>query len=441
MTNFNLEYSGVDGDSLVTYAGELGSYREHLERVVSEGDLVAKEASLCLPTDTVIQTLVNDLVSRYKTEQLRHIIVIGIGGSNLGTQAIYNALGGDDQYPIDGQGAVIHFLDTFDQKALDRLLRHIDDEVHEANEFVVNIISKSGSTTETIANFELLYKELSQIFGDIRKRIVVTTDKGSVLWKRAEDAGFVKLPIPKRVGGRYSVFSAVGIFPLSLAGVPVNELLEGARSMRDTCVSDVQDNPAIGTAAALHFAYTNGYSAHNNFFFEPRLETVGKWYRQLMGESLGKEYDVENNEVHAGMIPLVSIGSTDLHSVGQLYFSGPRTIFTTLVSNKEHKSGPSVEAPEAQMFGGIVEDLSGRTLSELQHAVTEGVKRTYIQKDLPHIAVEFDTVDAFALGEFLQYQMITIMYLAELMRVNAFDQPGVDTYKEETRKILKNMRD
>ena len=432
---FNYKGGGVPEKELLEQASGLDEYRDRLCGIVERGDFLSPEASLCLPTDMISQKIIEDMVAKFSSPELEYIVVVGIGGSNLGTIALHRALFGTQDAFIQKHLPKLLFLDTTSTKKIQAVLSILKRNAKNADSFIINLISKSGETTETIANFEILYKELSQEFGDIKSRVVVSTDKNLKLWKCAEDIGFSLLSIPKQVGGRFSVLSAVGLFPLGLSGIDVRALLEGAVVARDKCLADeVLENPAIMSATLLYHHYQKGINIHNNFYFAPELESVGKWCRQLMGESLGKECDVDGQEIHAGITPIVSIGSTDLHSMAQLYFGGPRDKFTTFVSVRD--KGEDVCVPEVPILEGLISGLSGRSLGSITDAIHRGVEATYKKLELPFMSIAMPDISPYVLGQYLQYKMMETMYLAKLLHVNAFDQPSVKGYKQETRQIL-----
>ena len=437
---FNYKGGGVSEKELLEQAGELDEYRLRLCGIVERGDFLSPEASLCLPTDTISHKIIEDMVAKFSSPELEYIVVVGIGGSNLGTIALHRALFGTQDAFAQGHLPKLLFLDTTSAKKMQAVLSILKRNAKNAESFVINLISKSGETTETIANFEVLYKELSQEFGDIKSRVVASTDKSLKLWKCAEDIGFSHLSIPKQVGGRFSVLSAVGLFPLGLSGIDVRALLEGARVAREECLSDeVLENPAIFSATLLYHHYQKGITIQNNFYFASELEQLGKWCRQLTGESLGKECDVDGQEIHAGITPIVSIGSTDLHSMAQLYFGGPRDKFTTFVSVRD--KGKDVCIPEAPILEGLISGLAGRSLGSITNATHRGVETTYKKLELPFMSIAMPDISPYVLGQYLQYKMMETMYLAKLLHVNAFDQPSVKGYKQETRQLLEERED
>ncbi len=301
----------------------LQSYSKQLQLVVNSHTFDAPESSVNLPSDKNLLEIVMKMVKKKISSKLKYIVDIGIGGSNLGTKAVYDALYGFYDVLEPNRFPKMIFLDTTDENLLLKCSKLIQ-TLENKDEFLINTISKSGGTTETIANLEIILRELESKFGDVHERLVITTDEGSKLWELAYKNGVDVLPIPKTVGGRFSVLSAVGLLPLACCSIDVDSLRKGAEKMRTMCLSsDISENIAALSAAIIYLHNKNGKNINDTFFFLPQLESIGKWYRQLTGESLGKELDLQGKKVHAGITPTVSIGSTDLHSVGQLYLGGP----------------------------------------------------------------------------------------------------------------------
>lgn len=429
--------SGVTDQELATAEAELTSYIKHLNSVAESGEYAEPEGSLVLPTDEVLQNEVLELAKSMSTDKLRFVCVIGIGGSHLGTQAVWDAVTGRSGRLPDHSSPKLIFADTSDPRLLHDLIALLREKVTEPAEFVINVVSKSGSTSETVVNAEVVLAALTETWGEVaRDRVVVTTDEDSPLMATAREAGINTLAIPSLVGGRYSVLSAVGLFPLAAAGVDIQELLQGASDTRELCLREnIEENPAWQSAAAIFAAAENGLVAHDSFFFHPELESLGKWYRQLAAESLGKELDREGNEVNAGILPTVSIGSSDLHSVAQLYLGGPNNILTTFV--RAGRKTDTELVPADGLLAGGVEELSGRTAGEVMDAIYEGVKIAYRQQGRRFMAVGLEDISPYTLGEFTQFKMVEVMLLGQLWRINAFDQPHVEIYKREVKRILK----
>ncbi len=340
----------------------------------------------------------------HKYKNFNSIIVVGIGGSNLGTIAILEAIKG--KYYNEFSKTKIYFADTTDPDNLNSIIKLAKGKV------LLNIVTKSGTTTETIANFEALFKKF--------KNIVITTDKGSKLWFFAKEKNFDLLEIPHNIGGRYSVFSNVSLFPLILTGINVRKLLNGALVMRNKCLNS--NNPAFVSASLV---YLSNKKILDNWYFSNDLESLGKWYRQLMAESIGKN--------KKGITPIISIGSTDLHSMFQLNLDGPKDKFTCFLSLKKFNSDFIVSNFTENK---LVEKINNKSLSKIMNAILNGVKITYMKNKLPYVEIILDKKDEYNIGKYMMFKMIEIVYLASLFNVNAFDQPRVEEYKEETRKLL-----
>jgi glucose-6-phosphate isomerase len=251
------------------------------------------------------------------------------------------------------------------------------------------------------------------------------------LWEQAGAKNIARLAIPKPVGGRFSVLSAVGLFPLATIGVDIVALCEGATSMRNESIAE--GSHAAISASLLAYFRAQGKTISDNFFFHPELESLGKWYRQLMGESVGKAQSLADETVHTGITPTISLGSTDLHSVGQLYLGGPRDKFTTFVYT-EHTV--DITVPAERVFPELIPAITQKSAKTILEAILEGVKIAYQKAELPYMELVMEQIDERSIGAFLQFKMIEMMYLGHLLNVNTFDQPSVEAYKIETKKIL-----
>lgn len=408
----------------------LDGYREHVHTVFEQGTYDAPESSINLPGDDALLIEVRGMVAKKVTANLKYNIVIGIGGSNLGTKAVYDALFNARDMAGLEQAPKLLFAETTDSETLTALCSLINN-LENSDEIILTLISKSGGTTETIANFEILMQPLKAKFEDALSRVVAITDEGSKLWQSAQEKGMACIALPATVGGRYSVFSAVGLFPLASVGVDVAALRRGAYDLLTHCIQD--EDIALRSAAVLAKAYSAGYIINDNFFFHPELESLGKWYRQLMGESVGKEQSLTGMTVHMGITPTVSLGSTDLHSVGQLYLGGPKDKLTTFVSAKP---AVAVPVPGDRVLPDLVPMIDGKTAEDIMTAILEGVQIAYQKAELPYMEVVLGAIDETSIGAYLQYKMLEMMYLGQLLNVNSFDQPNVEAYKIETKRVL-----
>ena len=431
----SLIYSNVSRARTLTSDASVVSLHDELKEIAGQrsGGYTKHNDVIRLPLDPHMLVEAKRVAEAYYTSQLKYVVVIGIGGSNLGTRAVYEALRGTLDH-LGGHVPKMLFVDTVSATFLHDMEEVFRNEIRTKEEILINLISKSGTTTESIVNFELLMHALSKHVSGIDERVVCTTDHDSPLWKLAEKKGYGLLAIPKLVGGRFSVFSPVGLFPLIIVGIDVVGLQNGARDMLVRSFSSNPENDYARHAAEMLFGeMQKGISILNIFHFHPELESLGKWERQLIAESLGKERDLSGMSVRAGITPIVSIGSTDLHSMAQLYFGGPRDKFTMLIK-AEHSSSRRV--PASLRFPTLVAGIAQKSPNDIMNAIYGGVVTAYKKHQLPILEVTLPAISPFVLGAYLEWRMLTVIYLAKLMHVNPFDQPNVEDYKEGTRKML-----
>lgn len=393
------------------------------------------ESSFFLPFDHDSIQTIKSIIREKKMLNPTMLIVIGIGGSNLGTVAVQEAIFGK-LYNETNPPIKIYYADTVDSDYCALLLSQAQRELEHGNTILINLITKSGTTTETIANFELFLTLLQKYHPETYQHsIVVTTDRGSKLSQLATTSKFTVLEIPPHVGGRYSVFSAVGLFPLGIIGCDIDKLIDGAKSIFDTCTSaQPEHNYAASTAIIKYEQYNNGITIQDMFIFCVQLEGVGRWYRQLMGESIGKEFNLHGAKVEVGITPTVSMGTVDLHSVGQLYLGGPRDKGTTFISVE--RFAHTLVIPQNILFNTLAPHIQGKSVASIMLAILQGVKTAYRARKRPFVSLEIPEHSAYYIGQLLQYLMFEMVYLGYLLEVNPFDQPNVELYKEETRKIL-----
>lgn len=375
-------------------------------------------ASLYAPYDSAQLDAIEQAIEIKKKISPSSLWLIGIGGSNMGAMAIYYALFHETN------GLPCHWVDTIDPIITQDLLQQFEQELSLGKHPLVIIVSKSGTTLETAVNADLFVATLRRYYPkNYAQSIVVITDFESPLWQEARRQQYMALEIPKNIGGRYSVFTAVGLFPLGMLGISVRDICAGALLSIQEGLQDNSDS--IMQAALMYAHYMIGKTTFDHFLFGPRLAFIGYWYRQLMAESLGKVTHKKGASVSVGLLPTVSLGSIDLHSTLQLYLAGPRTIFTSFVlATVSHKKYT------------VTSDLfAGKSIAQLQHALYKGTQAAYTKQKRPFVSYEFE-LTPFSLGFFMQSKMLEIMHLGFLLGVNPFDQPEVELYKREVRAIL-----
>jgi glucose-6-phosphate isomerase len=391
-------------------------------------------ASINLPYDKDMLKEVKETIKEKSRLDPEYLVVIGTGGSNLGTIAVQEAVLGRLYNQLNPKIGVL-YADTADTDYISNVIQIIELILKKGGNVIVNGISKSGTTTETIANFEVILNLLRRHKTRYRDYVVVTSDKESKLWSLAVEKGFDILEIPEKVGGRYSVLSSVGLFPLGLLGVDIEQLLAGAKDARDLCLQqNIEDNPAAISSVVQFLHYKKGKNIFDLFLFSNDLESLGKWHRQLMAESLGKKFNLLGERVNVGITPTVSVGSTDLHSVAQLYLGGPYDKFTTFVSVEKDKSVLNV--PQLEGYSELVAGIQGKSLKNIMNAILEGTKMAFRKDKRPFVEILLPNKSSYSIGQFLQFKMIETMYMGYLLNVNPFNQPSVESYKKETRRIL-----
>lgn len=432
--------SRVEAAELETGQKDLKEYVDFVWRIAQEPPVYDRpESHILLPLDETFKNYLLQKIKQRRNPELKYIVIVGIGGSNLGTMALYRALRGRLGVFLHLNEPRIIFVDTVSPPLVAQVVDFLIKQVNVPEEVIVNVISKSGETTETIANFEVIYRALKDKFGDkINERLVFTTDKGSKLWNEAESRGLDLIEVPEKVGGRYSVLSAVGLFPLGLANFDITGFWEGAKEMVQRCISrDVYQNPALASAIITAVNYSRGLNIYNSFYFNPELKSLGKWYAQLMAESVAKEYDLAGQKANVSIMPVVSIGSVDLHSMATLFLGEPKNKFTQFLHASQKENTPII--PTDLFMPGLVSDIAGKSIADVMSAIYYGVKIAYLKNGLPYTEIVMHEISEHSLGQYLQLKMIETMYLARLLGVNAFDQPKVEEYKRETREILKKL--
>lgn len=389
---------------------EISEYLEKLQEILKKKNYNFPESFLVLP-----EQLPKELSSFSNRElsSFKRILLVGIGGSSLGAQAIYNAL------KNKGNLTEILFLDSLNPLFLKKIVSEI-----KKGKITICFISQSGTNLEPITNFFVLWRALKKY----QPKALAITDKNSPLADFAQKKNWQLFFLPKAIVGRYSVFSNSGLLPLGLAGINIKELLLGAKEANKNCLIDNPlKNPALASALTIFYHRKKGKNIYTNFVFPPDLEFFGKWYCQLMAESLGKK--------KKGITPTVSVGTADFHSLGQLYLDGPRDKLINFVFVEN--SDIDFQIPEIEDFLKIFPEIEKKKIWQINSAIFQGMKKVFYKKKIPFTEIILPKLDERNLGQLFQMKMIEIILLAKLMNLNAFDQPSVQLYKKETRKILK----
>lgn len=388
---------------------------ETLDTLVQTRDMDSPYTSFLLPFTEEYLWESHNLVEKFSDRDM--MLLVGIWGSNLWTMALYDAL--RDTLPT---GKSIYFFDTPDPQSVQKEWKEISRELALGKKLVLTIISKSGTTTETIALASYLLWELSTGYKG-QYDIVTISDPGSRLDDLATKEGWHRLNLPKHVWGRYSVLSNVGLFPLTFLGVDTRWLVSGARSSIESYISRSSSHSATKVAQMLYDGYPKRH-IFEHWFFSKRLESMGKWYRQLLAESIGK---IVSDGSTTGITPSVAIGTIDLHSIAQLDLSHVSDRSIALV--REISNTSILRVPDT-VITSLLPHLQGKWFSQIMDAAFEGFRDALHQKSVPTYTYELDGSNAFAIGYWLQTKMLEVALLGVFLWVNAFDQPNVEDYKK-----------
>src|SRR3954453_232908 len=357
------------------------------------------------------------------------LLVIGIGGSYLGARAAVEALQHSfyNVLPKENRGTPqIIFVGN---NISSTYMRDVIDLI-EGKDFSINVISKSGTTTEPAIALRIFRKLLEEKYGkeDAAKRIYATTDQSKGALKTvATEEGFETFVIPDDVGGRYSVLTAVGLLPIATAGLNIDKMMEGAGAAADKYNNaDLANNQSYQYAAVRNALYRKGKGIELLVNYEPSLHYVSEWWKQLFGESEGKD--------HKGLFPASVDFSTDLHSMGQYVQEGRRDLIETVVQVTKPKVELTIGEDAANLDG--LNFLAGKTMDEVNKNAFQGTVLAHVDGGVPNMVVELDELNEYNFGEMVYFFEKACGISGLLMGVNPFDQPGVEAYKKNMFALL-----
>ncbi|MBQ8848815.1 MAG: glucose-6-phosphate isomerase [Clostridia bacterium] len=354
-------------------------------------------------------------------------IAIGIGGSYLGARAVVEFLKSPLYNSLKKDTPDVYFSGcNISAQSLNELLA-----LCEGKDVCINVISKSGTTTEPAVAFRVFREMLEKKYGKegARERIFVTTDKAKgTLKKFSDEAGYETFVVPDAVGGRFSVLTAVGLLPIAVSGVDIDMLMNGASdaAARYTTIADVEENECLKYAALRNVLYRQGKATEILVNYEPYAAMFNEWWKQLYGESEGKD--------GKGLFPASVIFSTDLHSLGQFIQDGSRSVFETIVSVKNADSKLAVPYDDANVDG--LNFLAGTDLNEINKVAMQGTILAHIDGGAPNILIEIEEKNEYNLGYLLYFFEFACGVSGYVLGVNPFNQPGVEAYKKNMFALL-----
>ncbi len=346
-----------------------------------------------------------------------YLVCIGIGGSYLGHRAVIEALGGEK-----GRTKILYAGNSLSVRSIRRIVDQIGDA-----DFSVNVISKSGTTTEPAVAFRIFKQMLIDKYGteEAAKRIYATTDaaKGA-LHDEAVAKGYESFVVPDNIGGRYSVLSAVGLLAIAVAGVSIDALMDGAAEERTALISD--GGAAAEYAALRNVLLTKGFDIEILANFEPQFTYFNEWWKQLFGESEGKD--------EKGVFPASVIDSTDLHSMGQYIQQGRRNLFETFVEVARDYADMTVPATEDNLDG--LKYLEGRELDYINKTANAATREAHVAGGVPVLEIVMPDIDERSIGGLIYFFEMSCALSGFTLGVNPFDQPGVEAYKTRMFELL-----
>ena len=350
------------------------------------------------------------------------LVSIGIGGSYLGIKAVDVAC--DSYFNSDRKTQIIYAGNQISGQYMVELLDYLKDK-----DYSLNVISKSGTTTEPAIAFRFLKEAIEEKYGKegARERIFATTDRAKgALKDLATKEGYETFVVPDDIGGRFSVISAVGLLPLAVAGIDIDEFMAGFADGRNKFSEKSMDNDAIKYAAVRNMLHENGKEIEVLVNYEPKLKYVAEWWKQLYGESEGKD--------GKGIFPASVNNTTDLHSVGQMIQDGKRNLFETVIEVENVDKDIEIKTDADNLDG--LNYLAGKKMSYVNKQAMEGTAMAHVEGGVPNIRVKIEKVNERTLAELFYFFEIAVGVSGYMLGVNPFDQPGVEAYKKAMFKLL-----
>ena len=424
----DLKHTGITQKTILTYKEQVENIHKDLHRRANdEKDFVGW---LELPTNYDKEEFARIKKAAKKIKKESDIlVVIGIGGSYLGARAVIEALTSSFYNMLPNKQRkypqVLYVGNNLSPNYINELIEYIGDK-----DFSVNVISKSGTTTEPAVAFRIFREILENKYGidEARSRIYATTDKAKGALKTlAQNEGYEQFVVPDNIGGRYSVLTAVGLLPIAVAGIDIDKLMMGAKIAQDR-----YDDPNLKYNECYKYAVVRNilYKLYKNIEilvnYEPKMHYFTEWWKQLFGESEGKD--------QMGIFPAGVDFTTDLHSMGQYIQEGRRNLFETVISIKTPNSDITIHPDDDNLDG--LNYLAGKGLDYVNKKAMEGTIKAHVSGDVPNIVIEMEKLDEENIGELIYFFEKACAMSGNILGVNPFNQPGVEEYKKNMFKLL-----
>lgn len=407
---------------LLNYTDKVKEMHTMIHKKTGKGNEFLGWVTLPQDYDKEEFSLIKETATKIRKE-IDVLLVCGIGGSYLGARAAIEAING--LYPTNDV-EIIYVGNTFSSTYLAQVANYVKNK-----EFAINVISKSGTTTETSIAFRVFKEVAEKKYGKekAKERIIATTDKTKGALKTlADKEGYTTFVIPDDVGGRFSVLTAVGLFPIAVAGIDIDAMMQGAADAMDEYNNEnLQTNVAYQYGVARQILNKDGYPAEMFVTYELQLAMVAEWWKQLFGESEGKE--------EKGILPTSATFSTDLHSLGQFIQEGKKVLFETILQIQ--KPAHDVLIPHDEGDLDNLNYLAGKSVDYVNKKACEGTVEAHVNAgNVPNILLTIDKMDAYGFGYMVYFFEIACAMSVYLLDVNPFNQPGVEVYKANMFKLL-----
>lgn len=416
----------ADQQSVSQIKTEILAAKEHLVKGDAAGNDFLGWVNLPEDYDKEEFARIKADVSRLRSKS-RIFVVIGIGGSYLGARMVIEALQSEFASLVRSEKPYIVYAGhTLGEDYYSQLLTLLDHE-----DYSVAVISKSGTTTEPAVAFRIVKAHLENKYGkeEAAQRIVAITDaRKGALHDIAVQEGYPMYVIPDNVGGRFSVLTPVGLLPIAMAGFDIDRLMQGARDMRKVCLEEnnLETNPALMYAAIRNVLYRSGVKVEMLVSSLPNLRYLAEWWKQLYGESEGKQ--------HKGLLPHSLSITTDLHSMGQYVQDGERLMMETMLRVKTPATHTPVPTDERNLDG--INYLTSKSLTQINDCATDGTIEAHVSGGVPVMEIEVERIDEYTLGQLIYFFEFACGVSGYTLGVNPFDQPGVEAYKKNMFRLL-----
>lgn len=418
----NFKYSGISNAEILKYAEKVKKIHNILNQNIEKKQNFTGWITWPCSYDKKEFEKIKKIANKVKKDS-QVLIVIGIGGSYLGARAVIESL--TNKFKRDDSVEILYVGNNLNANYINEIIDYVSDK-----DISINVISKSGKTTEPAIAFRIFRNLMENKYGidGARKRIFVTTTKRKgALYKIAMQEKYVKLCIPENIGGRYSVLTPVGLLPMAVAGIDIDSIMEGAKLAQEKYNEEnLKYNDCYKYAVVRNILYDDGKTIELLGTYEPKLSYFIEWWKQLFGESEGK-----NN---SGIFPSGVTYTTDLHSLGQYVQEGRRELFETILNIKSVENDIVLGFDEENL--DELNYIAGKKLSYVNKKAMEGTVKAHVDGGVPNIIISIDKLDEHTLGHLIYFFEKACAMSGNILGINPFDQPGVEKYKENMFRLL-----